>query len=606
MPDRLTGVNEFPASAVRPDVLALPIPDLPFALQLELTSHCNLRCVMCPLTTGTSSTSGDVGHVTEETWEEVLPVARRCQQVFIAGYGEPLTNPRCLDLLRDLDEHSVSMTIATNGLVLTDDIARQLGALRHLAQVNVSLDSPDPAIYHQLRGGNLRRALQGLRNLVEHLRPSQITVSSVLMAQNAASLVAFPELLAEMGVRHYDLQGVMDYNDFARSATLRDVIGSGAVVSRIREECERHGVYLVVGSEDRLELELADPAAANVRYHERPRADDVATRQCMVPWEVPFIDKNGTVFACCFAASANERPLGNLHEASFEDIWGGTAAQRFRTDLLDGHTTPDICRRCTVVPVGEHPMRTWAAELVPSSLHVSRRRVRFQVRNTGHRAWLPSDLIRVGTRDGESKIAHGSWPFPHRAASFREERVEPGDLATFSFRVNPAGEEVVQRFHLVVEGKLWLPEVHVDVTLARASSVDPVRLLHRLRRLVRLEPAATDPPVAGFAAQIVPGSVSVDGDKVRVQARNTGTRGWSHADQLYVGTADPRDGVSPFAHPTWRQPNRCGTFEEPAVSPGAIATFLFRIDDHDPAATGSFQLVADGYCWLGGTTFELP
>ena len=102
---------------------ALLQPDLPYAMQLELTSTCNLRCAMCPLTTGTSSTSASPGHVTEETWERVLPVARRCQQVFIAGYGEPFTNARCVELLRDLDTHGVATTIATNGLIMTGRLA---------------------------------------------------------------------------------------------------------------------------------------------------------------------------------------------------------------------------------------------------------------------------------------------------------------------------------------------------------------------------------------------------------------------------------------------------------------------------------------------------
>src|SRR5579862_5539469 len=77
----------------------LPAP-APVALQLEITSDCQLRCRMCPLTTGISSTAGSPGPMQPAVFDDVLALARRCGRVIIAGYGEPLTNPNCLPLLR--------------------------------------------------------------------------------------------------------------------------------------------------------------------------------------------------------------------------------------------------------------------------------------------------------------------------------------------------------------------------------------------------------------------------------------------------------------------------------------------------------------------------
>src|SRR5437016_4669763 len=71
-------------------------PGLPMAVQVEFTSRCNLRCRMCPLTTGTSSSSGAPGPMTDVVFDELLAIARRCGRVVLAGYGEPLTNPQCL------------------------------------------------------------------------------------------------------------------------------------------------------------------------------------------------------------------------------------------------------------------------------------------------------------------------------------------------------------------------------------------------------------------------------------------------------------------------------------------------------------------------------
>lgn len=569
-------------------------PDLPFAMQLELTSRCNLRCVMCPLTTGTSSTSGAPGAVSGDTWERILPVARRCQQVFVAGYGEPFTNPRCVDLLRDLDEHGVETTIATNGLVVTPAIASALASLRHLSRVNVSIDSPDPDVYRALRGSNLRRALQGLRNLLDALGPGHITVSSVLMTQNARSLLAFPALLAELGVRYYDVQGVMDYNEVAQASSLLGRADLAEVIDALRDECERHGVYLLVGSEDRLRLELRDPVAARQRYHDRPGADAHVTRQCMVPWEVPFVDKDGSVFACCYAASSNARVLGNVHERPLETIWVDEPFRQFRLDILDGTSTPEPCRSCTVATLGEHPLRTWSATIDPASVRVTRRRVTFRAVNTGTRPWTRTDLVRAGTRDGDSPIAHRSWLLPTRPGTFEEDVVLPGASATFSFAVEPVAHAVTQHFHLVVEDVLWIPGASVAVSV-------PARRLPRLPT----RHAPGDPSVAGFVGESVVDGVSVDGTTVRVRVRNTGTRKWHQSDHVRLGTASPRDATSPLAHPTWLQPNRVGTFTEATVAPGDVATFEFEIATAQRPTTQRFQVVAEGYCWLSGTTVEV-
>ena len=73
---------------------------------------------MCPLTTGTSSSSFEPGPVNDAVFDEVLAIARRCRTVVLAGYGEPLTNPQCLPMLRALDAEGIEVGMATNGIAL--------------------------------------------------------------------------------------------------------------------------------------------------------------------------------------------------------------------------------------------------------------------------------------------------------------------------------------------------------------------------------------------------------------------------------------------------------------------------------------------------------
>ena len=77
-------------------------------------------------------------------FDEVLRIARRCGTVVLAGYGEPLTNPQCLPMLRALDAERIKVGMATNGIALTPEVARDLVELEHLTMINISIDSRIP------------------------------------------------------------------------------------------------------------------------------------------------------------------------------------------------------------------------------------------------------------------------------------------------------------------------------------------------------------------------------------------------------------------------------------------------------------------------------
>ena len=446
--------------------------DLPFALQVEITSRCNLRCQMCPLTSGSTASRVTPGHISEATWAEVLRLARASRQIFVAGFGEPTTNPRCLELLRDLDSESIHMTLVTNGLAVTRSMAHQLAALEYLDHINVSIDSPDPDVYFQIRGTQLDRAWRGLSNLMVAMtaagRRHRVSVSSVAMQSNVASLARFPAVLADVGVVHYIVQGLVEYNDFARGQRLTSSAELADEFEQLRAACQVHGIQLQLTTPERSLSESAGDGRAGPEFFRSPGPGEEDTRQCMLPWELPYIDKDAKVFSCCYAASSHAEPLGQVGPATLEEIWVGRAYQAFRRDLLDGRTAPAPCRSCTAVKLGPHPLREYRAEVV--STRVTRTsagaQVTVQVRNTGARTWARGEGILVGTarpRDMPSPLAHQSWPAANRAGSFGQDSVPVGARATFEFLTQQPPDGADQMFQVVVEGLCWLPNTQFTV-----------------------------------------------------------------------------------------------------------------------------------------------
>lgn len=434
----------------------------PCALQIEITSHCNLHCKMCPLTTESTSSSLKAGHISEVSWDDLVPLAQEVGQVLIAGYGEPLTNPRCLPLLKQMDAHGVSMGMVTNGTALSPRICAELVQLSRLTHICVSIDSPDPEIYRQIRGGDVRNALRGVQNLLGCIdNPARVSVSSIMMRSTVASLVDFPRLLASYGVRRYILQGLVDLNATFPEEAFMEKESLARQVDTIRDDCRKLGIELCFTLPERLNLEMSDPEKVDSVFYRPGRGSERAARQCYLPWEIPYIDKDGGVFPCCIAAAKGAANFGTLASEGLRSIWNGAKYRQFREDILDGRTTPPVCQECKVAPLGEHLFRLYGARIVPEECCLEGPPpFKLVVENNGTVTWKREDMIRIGTsnpRDHAAACAHSTWLGPGRVASFEEESVPPGGKATFVFEAAPLREGETEFFQLVVEGKCWLP-----------------------------------------------------------------------------------------------------------------------------------------------------
>jgi MoaA/NifB/PqqE/SkfB family radical SAM enzyme len=444
-------------------------PDFPQVLSVEVTTRCNLKCKMCALVTGGTRSSHQPGHIEAASWDRILEAARDVAHINVNGWGENFSNPRFISLMEDLDRLGTPTNFSTNGTYLTEENVAKLATLRHLRSINVSIDSPDPETYHAIRGGSLERVLWGLRNLVAGLpRSERITVSSVVMRSNVLTLVAFPALLASIGVRNYVLQGFVDTELRIPDESLDPDPAVQEAVATVRASCSELGINLLLNPYLGHHLARRDQEI----WSEHPAAMDgaqeaeeaVGTKQCASPWDHVFVNKDGQVIPCCNApvweesSSDGQSIMGDLSSQSFAEIWRGEKFRRFRRDLLEG-PPPSICRTCTVTSTGTHFFRLFATEMEAPPLWVRPDRVELAFRNTGIRTWTRETGLRIGTsapRDRPSSWHHPEWLSPYRIAGISEEVVKPGEVAHFEFPVSASEGEADETFVLLVEGVWWL------------------------------------------------------------------------------------------------------------------------------------------------------
>jgi radical SAM protein with 4Fe4S-binding SPASM domain len=274
------------------------------------------------------------------------------------------------------------------------------------------------------------------------------------MASNLASLRAFPSILADIGVKTYAVQPLVDWSPALVDERLYVHTWESNVITAIKVDCEARGIICVISPQT--EMELVSPKGAVATYYTQSVAQTNA-KPCIIPFESAYVDSTGQVFPCCH--SAGKAVLGNLRDNTLDEIMNGPVMRKFQEDLLDAATTPSVCRTCNVVPLGPHPFRSYRARIVEISQ--SGDTYHLVAENLGTLAWDDEREIRVSAtrpRDRVSRYHHQTWINGGRIARARERVVKPGEFATFDFTITPTGDGDAEWFQLLVEYHTWLPD----------------------------------------------------------------------------------------------------------------------------------------------------
>lgn len=140
------------------------ISPLPYYVQLDIASACNLRCSMCYFH-GEGGKSGPLyvqkgGFLDSEAFLKILAEMRAAGsshpvgpiQMLASVRGEVLLHPQAKDWIRMIREAQVELVLITNGMLLDDVAARLMVDLR-VRHVTISLDSMTEEVGELIRVG---------------------------------------------------------------------------------------------------------------------------------------------------------------------------------------------------------------------------------------------------------------------------------------------------------------------------------------------------------------------------------------------------------------------------------------------------------------------
>jgi len=146
-------------------------PNKPFATGSPLlivwnfTNQCNLKCKHCYQNATPSALTNEL--TTEEALKLVEQFAEADVTTISFSGGEPLFRRDIYEVAGRAKELGIYVSIATNGTLITKEVAQKLTKAAHYAEI--SLDGATPQVHDSFRGtpGAWEKTIQGIKNCVE-------------------------------------------------------------------------------------------------------------------------------------------------------------------------------------------------------------------------------------------------------------------------------------------------------------------------------------------------------------------------------------------------------------------------------------------------------
>ncbi len=305
----------------------------PTALQVEITTACNLKCTMCEHT----YMQKVGGHMDFDQFKKLLDSNPNVQTLNITGIGEALMNPAFLDMVDYAKKKGIYVWFSDNMTLMTERSAKRLiGAGTDF--IVLSLDGATKETFEKIRvGARFEHVLENTRRLIR-LRDEQgkktplIGINCVITKENYTEIEQMVQLAHEMKI-----DKLMFMTIFVSTNT-----GKFSLYSVSKEEIEQ-----VLGKAQ----ETAKKLGVSVIAWPNPEVKMSKVTGCEYPWQNPYVGYNGDVLPCCFIPQESkgrereENIMGNIFKDDLGTIWNSEKFTSFR-QRIKTNDAPISCKKC--------------------------------------------------------------------------------------------------------------------------------------------------------------------------------------------------------------------------------------------------------------------
>lgn len=349
----------------------------PTMLQVESTSLCNAKCIMCSHYYKDIKEGAHLSFDKSEVLSEALPYI---ETVMLHGIGEPFINPdiiKWLDFYKSFDVH---LSTFTNMSVLTPKLLEAIG--RSFSALHISCDGCNEKTFEYIRGNlKFKTFVDNIRKLKAAYPKLKLHMHTVAMRQNLNELTDFVKFANNLGFSsltfsnltvnpliHNDGDSLRCFPTMAKRAFKQIELEANSTGLKVSYPIEykkytddEHAYQKEKEQFDSQELfkanhDILERAARfdknDLYATEELRLSDIkaSSYKCsgLCDWlsEYAYFDLNGNLAVCC---SKYYMTMGNISNyKTFRNLWNSPQYRTMRENFFHGQL-PTLCQGCRYI-----------------------------------------------------------------------------------------------------------------------------------------------------------------------------------------------------------------------------------------------------------------
>lgn len=310
----------------------------PEAIEIEPTTRCHLRCIICEHTYW-HEPGRDLSF---EEFKKIVDQFPRLKWIGVTGIGSQFLNKDFIKMLEYLKKRGVYIEFFDTFDLISEEVSHKLIDLM-VDKIWLSCEASTKATYEKIRvGADFDKILSNVRKFLELKKKRKALLPElwfhyIINKYNIAEMPGYVELAGRLvkGVPNAAtlifFSGLMEFQEVL---PMKVWSVPPEIKSQVYKMADKHGIYINWNE--------------NIDRNQPPK-------KC-TKWNEPFILATGHLQPCCVINEANERGFQkenaflNLLENDFRNFW---YSPRFRDFLATLHANrfPQVCKNCKVYKV---------------------------------------------------------------------------------------------------------------------------------------------------------------------------------------------------------------------------------------------------------------
>jgi SynChlorMet cassette radical SAM/SPASM protein ScmF len=302
-----------------------------------LTQGCNLACRHCWIAPGFDPNGDKFPFLPVGLFETAIREARPLglDSVKLTG-GEPLLHPQILTLLEIVRREDLALSIETNGLLCSREIAAEISK-SPIRRVSVSIDGADAKTHEWIRGvpGSFEKAKEAVRNLAAYGTRPQVIMT--LMHRNAGQiedLVRLAEMLGASSVKFNVMQPTARGEELSKRGEDLSIAEQIRLQSKVENEIAPHTRLKLI-----FDVPMAFKSLGGILKGDSPGICNIRN--------ILGVLATGHYALCGIGVNVPDLVFGKVGEDKLNKLWQDNIILKEIREGLPGRLS-GICSRCLV------------------------------------------------------------------------------------------------------------------------------------------------------------------------------------------------------------------------------------------------------------------